>query len=228
MDEGLLYQRIMAVPGLSGTWKQRLAQYYKALTGKTYQGTASEGNYMISQISARNFPQAPDWNKPAQAQVQAPAPVNPATQAAQEIVPQVDFREVLPWEQYFDPNLAKSSIAQRTARYYDPLVQSSQQGIESDYASRGLTRSGARSTSLLDMYKEMADQEATMREQLYGTREKEAREGYGLQQSLYEESPKGYQKTTYSNTPYEYQYPEESPQKYAKSYRDWLRASYNM
>jgi hypothetical protein len=134
----------------------------------------------------------------------------------------------MPWEQFFDPNLAKSAIAQRSARYYDPLIQEAQQGIESEYAARNLTRSGARGKSLLDTYREMADQEATMREQLYGTREKEARESYGQQQKLYEESPTGYKPTPYKTKGYEYQYPEESPQRYARSYRDWLKNVYKM
>lgn len=153
---------------------------------------------------------------------------NPGTTAAGETVPQTPWGEVMPWEQFFDPNLAKSAIAQRSARYYDPLIQEAQQGIESEYAARNLTRSGARGKSLLDTYREMADQEATMREQLYGTREKEARESYGQQQKLYEESPTGYKPTPYETKDYEYQYPEESPQRYARSYRDWLKNVYKM
>ena len=47
----------MNVPGLSGTWKQRLAQYYKALTGKTYMGTRDEGIYMLGQIAKKNWAQ---------------------------------------------------------------------------------------------------------------------------------------------------------------------------
>lgn len=50
-----LYQQIMQVPGLSGTWKDRLAQYYKQLTGKTYRGTAAEGEYMLAQIAKKNY-----------------------------------------------------------------------------------------------------------------------------------------------------------------------------
>lgn len=162
-----------------------------------------------------------------QAQPTTPT-TNPGTTAAGEIVPQTPWTQVMPWEQFFDPNLAKSAIAQRSARYYDPLIQEAQQGIESEYAARNLTRSGARGKSLLDTYREMADQEATMREQLYGTREKEARESYGQQQKLYEESPTGYKPTPYKTKGYEYQYPEESPQRYARSYRDWLKNVYKM
>lgn len=50
-----LYQQIMDVPGLTGTWKERLAQYYKKLTGKTYQGTRDEGLYMLDQIAKKNW-----------------------------------------------------------------------------------------------------------------------------------------------------------------------------
>jgi len=55
MAQQYLYQLIMDVPGLKGTWKERLAQYYKQLTGKTYKGTQAEGEYMLAQIAKKNY-----------------------------------------------------------------------------------------------------------------------------------------------------------------------------
>jgi hypothetical protein len=221
-----LYQQIMNVPGLTGTWQQRNAQYYKALgspLGK-YTGSLQQNLYLLDQIKKKNFPQVKASTPTAPA---APA-VNPGAQAGQEMVPQTPWGEVMPWEQFFDENLAKSGAAQRSARYFDPLVQRAQEGIQGEYATRGLSRSGQRGRSVLDMYKGMADEEASMREQLYGTQEGEARQNYGFQQGLYEESPKGYQATPHKMDPYEYQYPEESAQRYSQSYRDWLRSAYKI
>lgn len=150
-------------------------------------------------------------------------------QAAAKAAPQLDFKkDVLPWEQYFDENLALSSAAQRAAGYYTPMLQRGRENVESDFASRGLTRSSQRGRSVMDLYREMADQEQQMRDKLYGQVEKEAKENYGYQQSLYEEDPRGYKKNTYEQEPYEYDYPVESPGKYGQSYRDWLRTTFKI
>lgn len=151
-----------------------------------------------------------------------------AGKSATKGVPTKAFSEVMPWEQFFDPTLAQNAIAQRTARYFDPLVQQGRQSVESDYAGRGLTRSSLRSRSVMDMYRDMADQEATMREQLYGQREGEAKEDYRYQQGLYEKDPTGYKAAPASTGGYTQEFPEESAQRYSQSYRDWLRSAYKI
>lgn len=161
----------------------------------------------------------------------APAAANPGA-AAGATAPGaggLGFGDILRWQDYFSPELAKSAAAQRSARYFDPLVDESQRSLHGEYAARNLGRSGLRGRDVLKMYKDYADQEAQMREQLYGTREEEARTGYNLERSQYEENPQGYKATPYEPSKgYEYQFPEESPQKYSKSYRDWLREAYKM
>lgn len=161
-----------------------------------------------------------------------PAPVaNPGTQAGGTApgAGGTGFGDILSWENYFSPELAKSAAAQRSARYYDPLVAEAQGGIYRDYANRGLSRSGGRVKSTMDMYRDKADEEAQMREKLYAQRESEARTGYNLERSKWEENTQGY---TAPDAPtsatYGYQFPEESPQRYSRSYRDWLRKSYNI
>lgn len=228
-----LYQEIMNVPGLSGTWQQRNAQLYSMLgspMGK-YTGSLNQNLFLLDQIKKNNYFRS---GLPGQTQ-QAQAPAQPtvssgaqAGQSATEGTVQTPWEQVTPWEQFFDENLAKSAIAQRTARYFDPLVSQARQGVESDYAGRNLTRSSMRGKSVLDMYRDFAEQEQTMREQLYGQREGEAKQDYRYQQSLYEKDPKGYSATPFKSSGYEYQFPEESPQRYSQSYRDWLRRSYNI
>lgn len=164
-----------------------------------------------------------------------PAPATPTasagTTAGQSAAPKrvANFAtEVMPFEQFWDPNLARSAIAQRTAAYFDPQAQRAREGIESDFASRGLTRSSQRGKGVMDMIRDMAEKEQTMREQLYGGIQGQAKEDWGFQQKLYEDRPDEYQKTTFDKSNYEYQFPEESPQKYAQSYREWLRSTYNI
>ena len=166
----------------------------------------------------------------APAQPTTPAPSAGAT-AGQSAAPKrvANFAtEVMPFEQFWDPNLARSAIAQRTASYFDPQAQRAREGIEGDFASRGLTRSSQRGRGIMDMYRDMGDKEQTMREQLYGGIQGQAKEDWGFQQKLYEDRPDEYKKSTFDRSNYEYQFPEESPQKYAQSYRQWLRSAYNI
>lgn len=172
-------------------------------------------------------------------QASAPAPVAPTApvvdrattegKAATEGTPTLDFKkDVMPWEEFFDENLALSSSAQQAGGYYTPLLQRGREGVESDFASRGLTRSGMRGRSVMDLYKDFAEKEQKMRDQLYGIREGQAKENYGFQQSMYEEDPRGYKPTSYKTEKYEYDYPVESPGKYGQSYRDWIRNTYKI
>jgi hypothetical protein len=232
LDSGQLYQRIMHVPGLTGTWKQRADQYMRALTGRAYDGSLQTGLYLLGEIKKRNFPQAqPQQAAPVEAAPIAPPVVSQAQTGAQqaaEEVPKIPFEQILNFEQFFPEQLARSSIAQRSARYYDPLVQESQQGVMQNFADRGLSRSGQRSKTVMDTYKDYADKEATMREQLYGTVYGQAKEDHRYQEGLYEKNPTGYKKQTFDKSNYTYQFPEESPQKYSQSYRDWMRNAYKI
>ena len=82
LDSGLLYQRLMYVPGLTGTWRERADQYMRALTGKPYDGSLQTGLYLLDQISNRNFPQVAPAPAPAQ-EVQAQPVQQPLTAAEQ-------------------------------------------------------------------------------------------------------------------------------------------------
>ena len=86
LDSGLLYQRLMYVPGLTGTWRERADQYMRALTGKPYDGSLQTGLYLLDQISNRNFPQVAPAPAPAQQTAAvAPAPVvNPVVDTARK------------------------------------------------------------------------------------------------------------------------------------------------
>ena len=203
--------------------------------------TPAVWNVLASQLRSKNpnriypgevidlSPVLPQQAAPTPAPVAPVAPAapvkTPGTSAGQE-AKRDPWESVMPWQQYFDENLVRSSEAARTARYFDPLIQRGREGIEGQYATRGLTRSGARGTDVMRMYEDMAGEEQKMREQLYGTRESQARENYGNLQSQYEKDARGFKKSTFDYTPYEYQAPSESPYRYASSYRQWLNNMY--
>lgn len=158
-----------------------------------------------------------------------PTPATPivsaGTSAGQE-AQRDPWETIMPWQQYFDENLVRSSEAARAARYFDPLVQRGREGIEGQYADRGLTRSSMRGRDVMDLYDQMASEEQKMREQLYGVREGEAKENWRNLQSLYEQDKRGFSPSTYKYEPYNYEPPSESPYRYASSYRQWLNNMY--
>ena len=69
-----------------------------------------------------------------------------------------DFYKVLPWEQYFNPELVQGSAEDAFARYYAPIAQQRQEELEGSMANRGLMRSGIREKSLLDLYNQMGQE----------------------------------------------------------------------
>ena len=218
----------LKVPGwnTSAVWNKIAPQLRSKNPSRIYPGEVINLSSVVPQASKPAA--APPVKAAAPTPPPAPRPVAEA-QSAAAAAPQKDFqKDIMPWEQFFDKNLALSSSAQRSAGYYTPIIQRGREGIESDYASRGLTRSSQRGEGVMDYYKDMADQEQKMRDQLYGQVEGEGKENYGFQQSLYEDDPRGYKKNTYKMEPYEYDYPVESPGKYGKSYRDWIRSNYNI
>ena len=118
-------------------------------------------------------------------------------QIADSIVSQIpiksDFTTILPWENYWDQNLANASIAQQTDKYFMPQIEEGIGGIRTEAASRGLFRSGVRKKQETKFLEDTAEREALMKEQLFGTREAEQMGRYGLEQERYEASPISYQ-----------------------------------
>ncbi len=134
-----------------------------------------------------------------------------------------NFGEVLPWEQYFDPELAKGSAEQVYAQYFAPIVQEARTGLESEFAGRGLTRSGIRGQGVSDMYRKYGqEQQAGIESDIMQQRQM-AQEDYGRLQQLYEQSS-GKQKPAEGTkyTPYKVARPVTSAGTYGSSYLDWL------
>lgn len=103
-----------------------------------------------------------------------------------------DFSKVLSFSNYFSPELARSAITQQTERYLAPQVDTTIQGVRRGFIGRGLSRSGLRGQAEQGALADLAEQGNLMSEQLYGTREQQARESYGDLQRQYEKAPTSY------------------------------------
>lgn len=155
----------------------------------------------------------------------APAPatttaVDLATQAG--LAQPINFGEVLPFEQYFDPALAQGSAEQAYAAYFAPIAQQRQGELESGFAGRGLTRSGIRSQSLSDLYRQLGQEQQKGIEADVMQQKAWAQEDYGKMQSLYESSAGKQKPATTKYTPYKVARPVTDAGTYGSSYLDWL------
>lgn len=154
----------------------------------------------------------------------APAPVSPAvSQGAQAGAAQpINFGEVLPWEQYFTPELARASAEQAYAQYFAPIAQQRQTELESGFANRNLTRSGLRGQSLGDLYRELGSQQQQGIESDVMQQKAWAQEDYGRMQELYESSSGKQKPASTQYTPYKVERPKTDAGTYGSSYLDWL------
>jgi len=148
-----LYQDIMNVPGLTGTWKERANQYTDALYGKKYDGSLETGLDLLKQIKNKNFPQVQQQVQ-QQAQPQAAAqPVVPlANQYTDPMTGQVirggeipQFENVMPfmdtWEQRLQPGALQAGremMAPEMLRNYN----AAREGYMGQLASSGGYRMG--------------------------------------------------------------------------------------
>lgn len=165
---------------------------------------------------------------PAPAPTPAPTPVptvsagTAAGSSAGAAVKKTPFSQVLPWEQYFDENLAQSDIEKRMAAYYAPIAEKARQGLESEYANRGLTRSGLRGTAVSDTYRDLGTQQRGQIEQEMITQKGYAQDELSRMQQLYEQSEGDYKPASTSYKGYSYQAPEISAGRYGSTYQQWL------
>jgi LysM repeat protein len=134
----------------------------------------------------------------------------------------INFAEVLPWQQYFDPALAQGSAEQAYARYFAPIAQQRQGELEGSFASRGLTRSGLRSQSLSDLYGELGQEHQKGIEADVMQQKAMAQEDYNRMQQLYESSAGKQKPATTKYTPYKVAKPVTDAGTYGSSYLDWL------
>ena len=162
---------------------------------------------------------------PAPTPAQPTAPVGTGASAiaqqATENLP-INFAEVLPWEQYFTPELARGSAEQVYAQYFAPIAQQKQEQLESNFAGRNLIRSGIRGKSLSDLYRELGQEHQKGIEADVLQQKAMAQEDYARMQELYEKSAGKQKPATTKYTPYKVARPVTDAGTYGSSYLDWL------
>lgn len=164
-------------------------------------------------------------NTPTPAQATPTAPVGTGASAiaqqATENLP-INFAEVLPWEQYFTPELAQGSAEQAYAQYFAPIAQQRQEELESNFANRGLIRSGLRDQTLADLYRQLGQEHQKGIEADVLQQKSMAQEDYARMQELYEKSAGKQKPATTKYTPYKVARPVTDAGTYGSSYLDWL------
>lgn len=131
-----------------------------------------------------------------------------------------DFRDVMKYEDYFDPSQANESALYRTKRYYEPLIEKALKNINKQYAEDGLFRSGMRTNAQSESARDFASNEEEMRRQLINQADLEARQQYSEQQRLYEQSPTEYTPTVAPKISFGQASLE--PEMYGTTYTDWI------
>jgi len=169
------------------------------------------------------------YNIPGQS-APAPKPVAPKP-AAPTVTPGTSagdkasltpWDEVLPFNQYFDEGLARSDAAARAASFYVPQAVEGRRSIESDFANRGLTRSGMRGQNVSKFYGDLGQQHQVEIEQDYLNMLQEAQQERNMMQSRYEESMGKERPATTEYEGYGFTPPETSAGRYGTSYLNWL------
>lgn len=161
-------------------------------------------------------PAAPTTTTP-----QVSAGTQAGTQAGQAVA-LTPFGEVLPFSQYFNPELVQGSAEQAYANYYAPIVQQAQGGLESGFAGRNLTRSGIRGQALGDLYRQYGQEQQAGIESDVLQQKANAQQEYGLLQDVYEQSEGKQKPAATAYTPYKVAKPTTSAGTYGKTYLDWL------
>ena len=101
-------------------------------------------------------------------------------------------------------------------------MQQAQGDLESQYAGRGLTRSGLRGQAVGDLYRQYGQEQQSGIESDIYQQKAMAQEDYNRMQQLYESSEGKQKPATTAWTPYKVARPTTAAGTYGSSYLDWL------
>jgi|GEM_PF-4473846 len=126
-----LYQKVMDVPGLSGSWQDRLNTFGQKFYGSGYAGSYDQNIDLLNKINAGNYGSTP-----------APAAPKPKPAAAIKPAAITPFSKILPYDKIFNPNqinsLAESQINPEIRRQ----GEQARVGQDRGFAQSGAYRSG--------------------------------------------------------------------------------------
>lgn len=176
-----LYQEIMRVPGLSGTWQQRNAQLYKMLGSPMgpYKGTYDQNMYLLNQLHNNNYYSSGLPGQTSSATTSAAATTTPQEQilkgATENLKPNTDIysQDVMTQEAWFRPfdewtrNYVDTYMRPEWEQdVYNPAMKEMTGKLNETNQSMGTSgawRTGTARKNLADMAKEMTSEEARMR-----------------------------------------------------------------
>lgn len=179
-----LYQDIMKVPGLTGTWQQRNAQLYKMLGSPMggYTGSYDQNMYLINQLNKNNFYSG---GLPGQTKTASTSSSSATTTTPQQgildagtanLKPNTDIysQDVNTQESWYRPfdewtrNYVDTYMRPEWERdTYTPKMQQMTQALNDTNQSMGASgawRTGTARKNLADMAKDMTLEEQRMRE----------------------------------------------------------------
>lgn len=174
----LLYQEIMKVPGLTGTWQQRNRQLYEKLGSPMgpYTGSYDQNAHLLKQIQANNYYASGTPGSAPGGTTNTPQQTI-FDQNAGNIKPNPDIysQDVMTQNQWFDPfdewtrNFVDTYMRPEWERdTYNPQMKQMTQGLNDTNQKMGATnswRTGTATKGLADMAKEMITEEERMRQQ---------------------------------------------------------------
>lgn len=150
------------------------------------------------------------------------APVVSAGTSAGEKAKLTPWAEVLPWEQYYNPELVKGSAMERAAAYYAPQAQRGRESLESSFADRGLTRSGMRGQGIANFYDELGRQQRGDVEADIISDTSDIKQEWQMLQQQYEQSGGKEKPATTAYEAYNLEPPTTSAGRYGTTYLNWL------
>jgi len=180
----LLYQEIMRVPGLTGTARQRQEQLFNRLyPGQKYSASYNQNIDLLKQVQSGNYGQTQTPQAPA---VDPIALMTDQALSSIKNLPAKSFEEQYGTSDAYvraqDP-LTNASIAERQVN-----GTTNAELHRTEFANRGLFRSGARGVAEGDLALTTSKNEQSMRDQLYATRESELKNDYATMQKNYEDA----------------------------------------
>jgi len=175
----LLYQEIMKVPGLSGTWQQRNADLYKKLGSPLgpYKGTESQNVFLLNKIRSTNyFASGLPGQQPAQTTAATTPQQKILDQNTQNIRPNTNIysQDVMTQDRWFDPfdewtrNYVNTYMKPEWERdTYNPAMKQMTRTLNETNQSMGVSggwRTTGAQKNLAGMAKDMITEEEKMRQ----------------------------------------------------------------
>jgi len=180
-DNRYLYQVVMDVPGLTGTWQQRNKDLYYKLGAPfgPYKGNLKQNNWLLSQILGNNyFKNYQPWNTQATTATTT-ATTDPLAAVADPVLDKVEtrkpFSEVMPqetWNSVFDEwtrNFVNEYVLPEwQEETYNPALEEMIRGLYNTNQQMGVSgqwRSGVAQSNLQRTAEEGLKQEESLRKQ---------------------------------------------------------------